>query len=279
MALTANINPDYPNRVEIHLDFLTGPFTVGAGAALDPRQCFELYVGGVPVPIISFSFDVPTNRYLLFTQQLIDMTQVVQVVYHIPATSFGSGGSTLPGFALVATMTTGFDGETGGGGPTVTPPIAPGTGQSLAWAYAQNSKATSSGTGQSSSSGTTGTISVTGTHGGVTVADRGAAQITWSNWALGTSLPLGAQIASILPVIQITGFNVTQSQFFPPWNNAAAVGIFENTTPLYAGPTVGALAALANFTIGVGLEYSLDGAIFADQVIVGFVALAVYYTT
>lgn len=108
MALALLINANYPNRIELQLGALTGPFTASS-TALDPRQVFELYVDGDPKPIVSFSFDATNNRYLLFTAKPISATQVVQLIYHIPSPVYASGAGTLPGFALVAGVSTAVD--------------------------------------------------------------------------------------------------------------------------------------------------------------------------
>ena len=114
MAITAVVNANYPNRIELHLGTITGPLVAGS-TAFDPRQLLELYVAGLPVAIASFSFDVPNNRHLLFTSQPIDTTQVVQLIYHMPSTAYTGTGVTLPGFALVASVSTTID--------TVTPSV------------------------------------------------------------------------------------------------------------------------------------------------------------
>ena len=103
--MQAFVNANYPNRIELDLGSLTGPFVAGS-TAFDPRQSLEVYIGGVPVPILAFGFDVPNNRYLMFTQNTIDTTLITQVIYHIPATAYTAGGVTVPGFALIAGVST-----------------------------------------------------------------------------------------------------------------------------------------------------------------------------
>jgi hypothetical protein len=102
------VNANYPNRIELDLGSLTGPFVAG-DVPFDPRQSLEVYIAGVPVAILAFGFDVPNNRYLMFTQNLIDTTAITQVIYHMPATVFTAGGTTVPGFALVAGVSTVID--------------------------------------------------------------------------------------------------------------------------------------------------------------------------
>lgn len=108
--MQAIVNTVYPNRIQLSLGALTGPFSItnpdSTVTSFDPRELLEVYVGGLPVTLISFSFDAVNNRYLLFTAKPMDTTQVVQVIYHMPSPAYASGAGTLPGFALVASVST-----------------------------------------------------------------------------------------------------------------------------------------------------------------------------
>jgi hypothetical protein len=100
-SLSAFVNPNYPNRIELYLGPFTGPLIAG-DVVFNPGTALEVYVGGVLTPIMAFGFDVPNNRYLLFTQNTINTALITQVIYHMPTPVFTASGTIMPGFALVA---------------------------------------------------------------------------------------------------------------------------------------------------------------------------------
>jgi len=107
--MQAIVNPAYPNRIQLQLGALIGPFVSTALGTFDPRRDLEVYVGGMPTALVAFRFDASGNRYLMFTGQVFDTTSVVQAVHHIPAPPFKAGAVPVPGFALIASVNTGFD--------------------------------------------------------------------------------------------------------------------------------------------------------------------------
>jgi len=113
--MQAVINTAYPARLQLQLGSITGPLSSTVLGAFDPRRDLEVYADGVPVTLISFSFDGVNNRYLMFASSQINTASVVQVIHHVPNPPF-MGSASLPGFALVASLSTALD----------TPPISLG---------------------------------------------------------------------------------------------------------------------------------------------------------
>lgn len=109
--IQAVANSRYPNRIELKLGTILGPLASNGGSPplgfFDPRRDIQLYVDGIRIPIINFSFDVPQNRYLLYTYQLFNVLGTVQIIHHMPEPPFVDTSSpplVVPGFALVASF-------------------------------------------------------------------------------------------------------------------------------------------------------------------------------
>jgi hypothetical protein len=89
--MSVQTNAPYPNRIQWMLGNYTGPFTQdGPLGDFDPRRDLEVYVDGTLVPVRSFTFDAPNNRYLLYMNQNINLQGVVQVIHHMPNPPFHS---------------------------------------------------------------------------------------------------------------------------------------------------------------------------------------------
>jgi hypothetical protein len=88
----AQTNLSYPNRIQLVLAPLQGPFAQdGPLGAFDPRRDLRVYVDGTLQTVQGFSFDAANNRYLLFTATAINLQGVIQVVHHVPSPPFVSG--------------------------------------------------------------------------------------------------------------------------------------------------------------------------------------------
>jgi hypothetical protein len=107
--MQATINAAYPNRIQLQLGTLTGPLVSTALGPFNPQRDLEVYVNGAVATMVSFRFDAANNQYLMFLGQVFDPASLVQVIHHIPDPPFTAGGAPLPGFALIATLTTGLD--------------------------------------------------------------------------------------------------------------------------------------------------------------------------
>jgi hypothetical protein len=105
-----SIDPLYPTRIQMYLGNIGGPLssTNPDLGAFDPRRDLEVYMDGSLLTINSFTFDSANNRYLMFADQTINMSGVLQVIHHMPSppftgtllstgfgTSFGTFGSGL----------------------------------------------------------------------------------------------------------------------------------------------------------------------------------------
>ena len=85
-------NAPYPNRLQLILDDITGPFLQsGPLGQFDPRRDLEVYVDGALTPIRTFTYDYVNNRYLLYTQSPFNLQGVIQVVHHMPNPPFAFG--------------------------------------------------------------------------------------------------------------------------------------------------------------------------------------------
>ncbi len=93
MPIQAVVNPLYPNRIQLVLGVeagdLVGPFIQPNAAPFDPTVDLQLYIGGVQIPIQTWSFDASNNQYLLYTYSNFDFSSaVVQVIFHMPLPPF-----------------------------------------------------------------------------------------------------------------------------------------------------------------------------------------------
>lgn len=88
----AQTNLPYPNRIQIVLAPLVGPFVQdGPLGAFDPRRDLQVYVDGALQTVQTFSFDPANNRYLLFMATAINLQGVIQIVHHVPSPPFVTG--------------------------------------------------------------------------------------------------------------------------------------------------------------------------------------------
>jgi hypothetical protein len=63
----AQANAPYPNRIQIVLSPLTGPFVQDGPLGLfNPVRDLEVYVDGKRQVISTYAFDAANNRYLLY---------------------------------------------------------------------------------------------------------------------------------------------------------------------------------------------------------------------
>ena len=86
-------NAPFPNRIQLILDGVSGPLVQnGPLGQFDPRRDLELYIDGILTPVYTFTYDVTNNRYLLYTQNAINLQGVIQVVHHMPDPPFGFSG-------------------------------------------------------------------------------------------------------------------------------------------------------------------------------------------
>ena len=92
MTIKVETNAPYPNRIQLILGNMTGPFLqTGPLGFFDPRRDLEVYVDGELTPIRTFTFDYINNRYLLYTQSPFNLQGVIQVVHHMPDPPFAFG--------------------------------------------------------------------------------------------------------------------------------------------------------------------------------------------
>jgi hypothetical protein len=89
-------NAGFSNRLALYCTPLTGPFTSPALGLLDPRRDMQFYADGELLNIVSFSFDQPNNRYLMFADQNFNLQGTVQGIYSLPNPPFIAIPSPLP---------------------------------------------------------------------------------------------------------------------------------------------------------------------------------------
>jgi hypothetical protein len=89
--MRATVNPNYPNRIELNLDSILGPLQSSVLGAFNPLRDLEVYEDGAPVTLWSYSYDVGSNRYLMFIDHALDMNGVIQVIHHMPNPPFTGG--------------------------------------------------------------------------------------------------------------------------------------------------------------------------------------------
>jgi hypothetical protein len=91
MAITAETNAPYANRIQIMCSPFVGPFMQdGPLGAFNPTRDLQIYVDGTLIPIQTWTFDVPNNRYLLYMNQAINLQGVIQITHHMPSPPFQS---------------------------------------------------------------------------------------------------------------------------------------------------------------------------------------------
>lgn len=85
----AQTNAPYPNRIQIVLTPLTGPFVQdGPLGAFDPRRDLTVVVDGVVQVVQTFAFDAANNRYLLYLENAINLQGTIQIIHHVPSPPF-----------------------------------------------------------------------------------------------------------------------------------------------------------------------------------------------
>lgn len=91
MAIYAETNAPYPNRIALYLAPYVGPFFQnGPLVTFNPIRDLQVYVDGTLQTIQTWSFDSVNNRYLLYLNQAFNLQGVVQVVHHVPDPPFYS---------------------------------------------------------------------------------------------------------------------------------------------------------------------------------------------
>jgi hypothetical protein len=102
--ITAVVNALYPNRISLTLGAIQGPLSSSSLGAFSPIRDLEVYVDGTLLTIQSGAYDEVNNRYLTYTTTNFDINGVVQVLHHMPLAPFTGTTGTLPGFALIASV-------------------------------------------------------------------------------------------------------------------------------------------------------------------------------
>ena len=89
MAITAVVNRLHPNRVQVRLGSdISGPLFSITKGMFDPRRDLDVYNGGRPMTVSSYTWDPVRNRYLLFLEEGLDLDLPVQVIHHVPNPAF-----------------------------------------------------------------------------------------------------------------------------------------------------------------------------------------------
>ena len=89
MAITAVVNRPHLNRVQLLLgDGISGPlFSITLGM-FDPRRDLDIYNGGQPMTVSSYTWDPVRNRYVIFLDGELDFDAPVQLIHHMPNPPF-----------------------------------------------------------------------------------------------------------------------------------------------------------------------------------------------
>ena len=91
MAIYAETNAPYPNRIALYLAPYVGPFFQnGPLVTFNPVRDLKVYVDGTLQTIQTWSFDAVNNRYLLYLNQAFNLQGVIQIVHHVPDPPFYS---------------------------------------------------------------------------------------------------------------------------------------------------------------------------------------------
>jgi hypothetical protein len=89
LPITAITNGPYPNRIQIQLGSLQGPFTQdGPLGNFDPSRDLQFYCNGARLIVQTWSFDANNNRYLVFMTTQFDLQGLIQVTHHMPDPPF-----------------------------------------------------------------------------------------------------------------------------------------------------------------------------------------------
>ena len=89
MAMQFLTNAAYPTRIQWILNEYIGPFIQnGPLGELDPRRDLEIYVDGVLLPVLTYTFDSINNRYLLYMESPFNLQGVIQVIFSMPDPPF-----------------------------------------------------------------------------------------------------------------------------------------------------------------------------------------------
>lgn len=82
-------NAPYPNRIQWILEEYQGPLLQdGVLGNFNPTRDLEVYVDGVLTTVRTFIFDPANNRYLLYTDNPINLQGVIQIIHHMPSPPF-----------------------------------------------------------------------------------------------------------------------------------------------------------------------------------------------
>jgi hypothetical protein len=89
MAIQAITNQPYPNRIQIQLGSIQGPFVQdGPLGEFNPARDLQFYCNGALLTVQNSTFDANNNRYLVYFTQAFNLQGVIQVVHHMPDPPF-----------------------------------------------------------------------------------------------------------------------------------------------------------------------------------------------
>ena len=90
MAIYAETNAPYPNRIALYLAPYVGPFFQnGPSGTFNPIRDLSSVRRWSIHDDSTWSFDSVNNRYLLYLNQAFNLQGVVQIVHHVPDPPFG----------------------------------------------------------------------------------------------------------------------------------------------------------------------------------------------
>ena len=104
MPITAMVNRPNPDRLQLLLGEVGGPLVAEGTGPFDPRRDLGIYYNGDKIVPISFLYDAPNNRYLLYfdlTFSFDPVPPLIQVIHHMPNPPFKSAIETNPTLDLL----------------------------------------------------------------------------------------------------------------------------------------------------------------------------------
>ena len=110
--MQAVINNLYPTQIQLILSSsgpTLGPLKTASGVMFDPRGHLTVFLDGALTTVADYSYDAINDQYLILLDSAIASGSLVQVIYSLPEDPFlDSTSTTFPGFAAIATVTTGI---------------------------------------------------------------------------------------------------------------------------------------------------------------------------